>query len=110
MRLATSSSLLYRAVIEWQGSTSNLPTVVSLMEGISALFLLIGLATPFWGVGVAAIEVFRAYCEPDDLMMHALLAMLGASLALLGPGATSFDARIFGWRRIDVADTRRRRP
>jgi hypothetical protein len=31
-----------------------------------------------------------------------LLAAIGAALGLLGPGAWSVDARLFGWRRIDV--------
>jgi hypothetical protein len=29
---------------------------------------------------------------------------IGAGLALLGPGAWSVDARLFGWKRIDVRD------
>jgi putative oxidoreductase len=104
MRLATSSSLLYRLVTEWQGVSLNLDTVMSMLEGASALFLSVGLATPFWAVGVAAMQGYRAYSSHDEPMLHALLAMLGVSLALLGPGATSVDARLFGWRRIDVVD------
>ena len=106
MRLATSSSLLYRAVTASQGLSLNLHTALSMVEGASALFLVGGLATPFWGLGVAAIQVYRAYSDQSELMMHALLATLGVSLALLGPGATSLDAWIFGWRRIDVAAAR----
>jgi len=39
-----------------------------------------------------------------DLWADVLLPTLGASLALLGPGAWSADARLFGWKRIDVRD------
>jgi hypothetical protein len=31
-----------------------------------------------------------------------LLAGLGAALALLGPGAWSVDARLYGWKRIEI--------
>jgi len=31
-----------------------------------------------------------------------MLATIGASLALLGPGAWSIDARLYGRRRIDI--------
>jgi putative oxidoreductase len=113
MRLATSSSLLYRAVTEWQGLFANLQTALWMIEGASALLLLVGLATPYCGVSIAAIQAYRAYTDHDALLAHALLATLGVALALLGPGATSIDARIFGWRRIDVAEAGRdpdRRP
>jgi putative oxidoreductase len=38
----------------------------------------------------------------DHLSPSILLATIGAALALLGPGAWSFDAWLFGWKRIDT--------
>jgi hypothetical protein len=33
-----------------------------------------------------------------------LLAVVGAALAMLGPGVTSIDARLFGRKRIDIPE------
>jgi putative oxidoreductase len=65
-------------------------------------FVLFGLWTPF----AAAIEVFLELCSVFSQTAHQensiLLAALAASLVMLGPGAWSIDARLFGRRRIDI--------
>jgi hypothetical protein len=33
-----------------------------------------------------------------------VLAVVGAALAMLGPGIWSLDARLFGRKRIDIGD------
>ena len=38
--------------------------------------------------------------------VYVLVATLGAALALLGTGAWSVDARLFGWKRIDLSEHR----
>jgi len=71
---------------------------------VAGILLIAGLWTPIVGVLVVAIELWHAFSQPGDPMTHILLATLGASLALLGPGAWSADARLFGWKRIDIGD------
>jgi len=65
-------------------------------------YFLAGLWTPASGVLVALIEVVRLLARPEDPWVHVLLAALGLALALVGPGVWSIDARLFGWRRIDL--------
>lgn len=69
-----------------------------------AILLIAGLWTPVAGALVALIELWNAYSRPGDLWFYILLGTLGVALALLGPGAWSADARLFGWKRIDIRD------
>jgi uncharacterized membrane protein YphA (DoxX/SURF4 family) len=68
----------------------------------SAMLLLLGLWTPVAGVLMAVAELCLAYSHPIDPWMHILLGTLGAALAMLGPGAWSVDARLFGRKRIQI--------
>ena len=40
--------------------------------------------------------------QRDDKWIHIFLAILAAGIAMLGPGAWSIDARLFGRRRVDI--------
>jgi putative oxidoreductase len=101
LRLAMSSVLLARWLIAWP-TGSVLVIALCVAESLAALLLCVGLGTPVWGAGITVVELWRAYANPQQFPMHLLLAALGAALALLGPGAFSIDACMFGWRRIEV--------
>ena len=73
--------------------------IVMVCVGIS---LLCGLWTPVMGALAAAIELLIAFSPVGGDATHILLAILSFSLALLGPGAWSVDAHIFGRKRIDI--------
>jgi putative oxidoreductase len=67
------------------------------------LLLLAGLWTPVAGTLVAAAALWNVFTSghPSRWIM---LATMGAALALIGPGAWSIDARLFGWRRLEIRD------
>ena len=48
--------------------------------------------------------------QPVLRWIHIFLAVLAVSVAMLGPGAWSIDARLFGRKRFDIDRTRGRRP
>jgi putative oxidoreductase len=76
-------------------------------QGIGALagiLILAGLWTPVAGIVVAIAEGWIAFSLPASAALPAVLAVLGASLALIGPGAWSLDARLFGRKRIEPPD------
>jgi uncharacterized membrane protein YphA (DoxX/SURF4 family) len=74
----------------------------------AGLLLLVGLWTPIAGLLVLALEVWHVFSQPQDPWPHILLATLAGGLALLGPGAWSIDARLFGWKRITIRDRQAR--
>ena len=79
-------------------------TLVSLqmMAAVAAALLLAGLWTPVAGGLMAAAELCFAFSDPVDPWMHLMIGALGVALAMLGPGAWSVDARLFGRKRIQL--------
>lgn len=66
------------------------------------ILLLVGLWTPVIGTLVAILEVCLAFVA-SDFLISILLATLSATLAMIGPGAWSIDAMLFGRRRIGTS-------
>ena len=66
------------------------------------VFLLVGLWTPIAGAIIAATEPWIALTGTDHPRGTILLASLGIALAILGPGALSIDARLYGRKRLDI--------
>ena len=84
--------------------TATLPAfvVLQLLAAGAAALLLVGFWTPVAGALMAVAELCLAFSHAPDPSMHILLGALGAALAMLGPGAWSVDARLFGRKRIHI--------
>jgi uncharacterized membrane protein YphA (DoxX/SURF4 family) len=83
---------------------STLPlslTLQLLAAGCSAL-LMVGLWTPIAGLLMAGAELSLLLFHFNSSAMPVVLAALGAALAMIGPGAWSVDARLFGRKRIRI--------
>jgi putative oxidoreductase len=76
------------------------PAVPALIGGVLGLFVLAGLWTPATGALVALVQVWIALAGPGGALTAMILAALGGSLAMIGPGAWSIDARLFGRKYI----------
>jgi hypothetical protein len=68
------------------------------------LLLLAGLWTPVAGTLVAAGALWKFLSSGQPPWCWVMLSALGAALALIGPGAYSVDARLFGWKRLEIHD------
>ena len=113
LRVSVSLPLIYWAVADlyrsFAGATFVLSGVLSdVATGTAALVLLAGFWTRFTAVVIAIYELwiaFSAGCAPTgEQWIHILLAALSASIAMLGPGAWSIDARRFGRKVFDIGD------
>lgn len=71
---------------------------------ISGILLIGGLWTPIAGTLVVVTQASAILDKAGDPWAHLLLGIIGAALALLGPGFWSIDARLFGWKRINLPD------
>jgi uncharacterized membrane protein YphA (DoxX/SURF4 family) len=77
--------------------------------GIGAgILLIIGLWTPVAGGLAAVVKIWialsRYFLHSGDPCIAIPQAVLGAVLAMVGPGAWSIDARLFGRRRIEMPE------
>ncbi|MCR8960570.1 hypothetical protein M0765_023410 [Variovorax sp. S2] len=106
LRLAAAVYLALRAAgiaISSVASVPGLSIGLSLLCAVTALLLLIGLWTPVTGVLAAVAAGWHCVAVPSSLpSADLLLGVLGIALALLGPGAWSLDARLFGWTRLEI--------
>jgi uncharacterized membrane protein YphA (DoxX/SURF4 family) len=107
LRIAGGSACVARAVATLRGGPPAATTAAAVLAIAAGLFLAAGLWTPIAGALVAALGIWFAFTLAEDPLASILLATIGVVLALVGPGAWSVDARLFGWKRIDVRDRTR---
>ena len=106
LRLGTGIPLIYFSIGGLLGAESREPAsfVLDGLGAIAGLLLIIGLLTPVVGAVVALTQLWVLFSRPFSThpypFLHFFLALLGAALAMLGPGAWSIDAHVFGRKRL----------
>lgn len=102
---ALVAGIIAYCIITTLGKTVPPSVVIPQIIAAGAGFLLlIGLWTPIAGLAVAFIELWLLFSRSGDLCQPGVLAVLGATLAMIGPGAWSVDARLFGRKQIEISN------
>ena len=102
MRVTASTCLTLYATGALFSDATTASAGFALLSLAAALLLLAGLWTPVAGVLAAVAAGWHGVALPLDVRADALLGVLGIALVLLGPGAWSADARLFGWKRLEI--------
>jgi len=70
----------------------------------AGVLVLLGLWTPVSAAVVAILEIWVTVASVSEFWLSVLVATIAAGLVMLGPGAWSLDARLFGRKRISIGD------
>jgi putative oxidoreductase len=76
------------------------PSFPYLIAAVAGVLLLIGLWTPLAGITIAAVEVWISLAWSGNSLIAIVLAVLGATVAMIGPGLWSIDARLYGRKHL----------
>lgn len=102
LRLAAGIPLFAAGIsTAWGTPFSAVPWII-VGAGAVGAFLIIGFCTPFAAAIETLFELWLALSGGPSDADPALRSLIGLSLALLGPGSWSIDARLYGRKRIDL--------
>jgi putative oxidoreductase len=108
LRLLTAAALIHFGIVSLVETTPLATAVLQIIRVVLGILLLIGLWTPVAGALTAVVNVWiaipRYFSHSGDPWTPTILAALGAALAMIGPGAWSVDARLFGRKHIDFPE------
>ena len=104
LRLLVGILLIHDALARLLGAPQWDEIVRQAVAGSAGILLLIGLWTPVAGVLIVFVELWSILWKANSLRDCMVFAALGAALAMLGPGVSSVDARLFGRKQIEIQD------
>jgi uncharacterized membrane protein YphA (DoxX/SURF4 family) len=100
LRVSAGVLVLHQALSLIPDSTH--PSSITLVaSAIAGILLLLGIWTPAAGMLLAALEILKLCCKMEQPEGAILTAAVGLSIAMLGPGAWSVDAALFGRHRLE---------
>jgi hypothetical protein len=101
-RIVAAIMLVRFCVIQLTDSSFSASMIPHIVGACAAMLFVIGLWTPVVGTLIAVAELWIAVTHLSDPWISIMLATIGATSAMLGPGAFSVDARLYGRRHLHV--------
>jgi len=99
--LATTTLFCYG--IPHLRDTSQFASIVPhMLAAVAGILLLVGLWTPIAATMITIVEIWIVWSSAGGLGIPIMLATLGATLAMIGPGAWSLDAHLFGRKHFEI--------
>jgi putative oxidoreductase len=102
LRLAAGGSLIAERISMVVPLPPSPQWEIHMMLVFVGVCICLGFWTPVMGAFEAVAEVLITFSRPTQYQSHILIAVLAIGLAMLGPGAWSIDALIFGRKRITI--------
>jgi uncharacterized membrane protein YphA (DoxX/SURF4 family) len=102
LRLAAGSALICRCVSALAAGGSRPPAWLHGLGVLLGVLLVGGLWTPVAAVLVVGATIFAMLSHSDPRPPLGWIGLIAACLALLGPGAWSIDAWLYGWKEIKI--------
>jgi putative oxidoreductase len=102
LRLVVGFFLIHDGIVGLMGPPQRESIALQVIAAIAAIVLVVGLWTPVAGALVTLTELCVALRGTDQLRNVILLATIAIAIAILGPGAHSIDALLFGRKRLDI--------
>ena len=99
-RVLTSTILLYFGSSHLLETARLVPSLPYLTAAVAGVFLLLGLWTPVAGITIATVELWISLAWSGNSLTAIMLAGLGATAAMIGPGLWSIDARLYGRKHL----------
>lgn len=106
LRLLTGCAAIFFGIANLRDVIPLAPAVLQVIGAGTGIFILVGLWTPAAGALLSIVKLWIAFARysshSGDVWIPIMQAVLGAALAMIGPGAWSVDAKLFGRKHIDL--------